>query len=224
MNIVKFYVRKMLGLPVQYYYKSDRIPAATHLPVLLAMSRLFKIEHVLEFGAGKFSTINLLNRGLFPLVKSVHSYETDPEWKSRVELLAKGDSRLTIELIAPEVQRTAAVCDYVKYDLVLVDNGPYRPETIKEVVAHENKWKLVLVHDYENLPYQRASKAASHKYCFDAYCPHTAVLWNERKLGPGVRTKFRRMNKLLSQHVAEVEAGNVGFWADIIGKTADQTT
>src|ERR1700692_3929280 len=157
MNIVKFYVRKILGLPVHYYFKRDRIPAATHLPVLLAMNHLFKIEHVLEFGAGKFSTLSFLDRKLFPLVKSVHSYETDPNWKSQVESLADCDPRLTIELVGREVQRVAAVCDYGKFDLVLVDNGPNRPETIKEVVAHESEWKLVLVHDYENLPYQRAS-------------------------------------------------------------------
>ena len=215
MNKLKFCVRKALGLPVYYYFKRDRIPASTHLPVLLGISRLFRIERVLEFGAGKFSTLTFLNRDIFPHVQSVRSFETSEEWKLRIESLAEGDPRLAIELIDENVPGIAARCDYGKYDLVFVDNGPNRAETIKEVVAHEAAWNLVMVHDYENPPYAQAAVSARHKFCFDGYCPHTGVLWND-KLGRNVRGKLRRLNRGIKRHVTRTESGDTVYWTRIV--------
>src|SRR4051794_15044459 len=110
MNILKYHVRKLLGLPVHYYFERAAIPAATHLPILIAIGRLFPIKTVLEFGAGNFSTLTFLDRSLFPKVERVHSFETEPDWKRRIEAQAAADGRLMIELIDADVPRTAATC------------------------------------------------------------------------------------------------------------------
>jgi hypothetical protein len=221
MNIVKFYVRKALGLPVHYYFKRAPVglAAGTHLPILLGLARLFLIRNILEFGSGKFSTLSFLDRRYFPEAERVHSFETDYNWKQRVEAQAAGDRRLMIELIDADVPRFAASCDYPTYDLVLVDNGPARAETIAEVAAHRLDWKLVVIHDFEMLPYQRAARAIRKKFCFDAYCPHTAVAWNEEKLGFSPRAIFRRMNRTLAQYAESVEAIDTERWVQIINDT-----
>lgn len=216
MNILKFHVRKALGLPVHYYYKPAAIPAATHLQVLIGLGRTLSIKSVLEFGAGRFSTLAFLNRELFPNITRVHSYETDPDWKRRVEAEAQGDSRLTIELIGEDVDRVAAACDYSKFDLVFVDNGPARAETIREVVSHSREWNLVVIHDFENRPYQIAAKGLRQLFCFDAYCPHTAVLWNEQRTGRDVRPVLSRMNRIFKRHAASTGPDDIERWRTIV--------
>jgi hypothetical protein len=218
MNIVKFHVRKILGLNVAYYYPRAPVAAATHLPVLIGLARLFPIRTILEFGAGSFSTLAFLDRRLFPLIEHAHSLETNPEWKQRIESQTASDQRLTIELIDAKVQQTAAVCNYTAYDLVFVDNGPARAETIKEVIARRQNWGLAIIHDFEILAYQQAARAARHKFCFDAYCPHTAVFWNQRKLGFSPGAAFRRMNKAFNQHAKLIQAEDIEQWTDIVGQ------
>jgi predicted O-methyltransferase YrrM len=220
MNALKYYVRRALGLPVHYYFKKAELAAATHLPVLVGLGRLFPVRTVLEFGAGNFSTLAFLDRGLFPAVERVLSFETDPDWKRRVEAHAGGDERLTVALIGEDVPRTAAECDFSAFDLVFVDNGPsaaIREQTIKEVVAHANEWKLVVVHDFEHLSYQRATKAARHRFCFDSYCPHTGVLWNEPRLGLRLGSSFERINSAFARYANSIEPADIARWRQVVG-------
>ncbi len=222
MNLFKFHVRRILGLPVHYYFKRAGVPAATHLPILIGLGRLLPIRSVLEFGAGSFSTLTFLDHGLFPHLERILSFETDPDWKRRVEAQVGGDKRLTLELIDPDVPRIAATCDYGAFDLVFVDNGPFRAETIKEVTAHAREWKLAVIHDFENLPYQLAASAAKTRFCFDAYCPHTAVFWNEGRLGKDIRPSLKMMNKAFAQHVKTLEADDARGWSKIVNEVVGQ--
>jgi predicted O-methyltransferase YrrM len=219
MNILKYYVRRMLGLPVHYYFERAAVPAATHLPVLIGLGTLFPVRTVLEFGAGSFSTLSFLDRSLFPSVERVVSFETDPDWKRRVEAQAGEDERLTVTLIDTNVPRAAAGCNFSTFDLVFVDNGPserVRAETIKEVVAHIRDRELVVIHDFEYLSYQRAAKAARHRFCFDGYCPHTGVVWNDREVGSRWRATFRRMNRAFARSAKIIEPDDTDRWKHIV--------
>jgi hypothetical protein len=195
MNKLKFYVRKALGLTVHYYYPRAPIPAVTHLPVLMGLARLYPVRRVLEFGAGKFSTLSLLDRSLFPDIEAVHSYETSPEWLALVQEKANGDPRLSLELIGEDVQNTAARCTLSGYDLIFVDNGPNRAATIRALVARQSEWSLMAIHDFEEPPYTQAAQGAKHCFVFTAYCPNTGVLWNNI---PSPLSQFRKLNRAMA--------------------------
>src|SRR4051812_48590531 len=91
MNLLKYYVRRALNLSVAHYHPLAAVPASSHLPILIGLARVFQLRQVLEFGSGHFSTLCFLNRDLFPDLQRVQSFETDPEWKQRVEVQANGD-------------------------------------------------------------------------------------------------------------------------------------
>ena len=225
MNILKYYVRKALGLPVHYYFKRATVPAASHLPVLLAVGTILPIRRVLEFGSGSFSTLAFLDRGIFPDVEQVVSFETDGEWKDRVVEQANGDKRLDIRLIGSEVHQTAATCDFAGYDLVFVDNGPTGDErvaTIKEVANRCHDSNLVMVHDFENLPYQQAASLFPHRFCFDSHCPHTGVLWKGERVDREIRSKLKHMNKEIARHARQVEPNELETWKRIIGNATSE--
>jgi hypothetical protein len=227
MNILKYYVRRALNLSVAHYHPLAAVPASSHLPMLIGLGRVLQIRQVLEFGAGHFSTLCFLNRDMFPDLQRVQSFETDPEWKQRIEAQANGDHRLTITLIDPDVARVAAGCDFNSFDLVFIDNGPSREAraaTIKEVVAHANDCKLVIIHDFENAIYQQAAKGALSCFCFDAFNPYTGILWNERQLGSELRSTFRQMNKAVKQHAKVTKPDDTDRWRQIVEPFAQTAT
>jgi len=212
----------MLGLPVYYYYKRADIPAATHLPVLVMMGKCFKVRRVLEFGAGTFSTLTFLDRAVFPDVEQVVSFETDPSWKQRVEKAAGEDKRLQVVLIADDVDKLAARCDISAFDLVFVDNGPtaeVRTATIAEIARRNNDGTLVVVHDFEIPDYRQASNKSRYRFCFTAYCPHTGILSTPSRIDRTMRSKFRHMNKAMTQLAKELDPTDVCAWTRVINKT-----
>jgi len=223
MNILKYYVRKALGLPVHYYFKRATVPAASHLPVLLALGTIFPIRRILEFGTGHFSTLAFLNPVIFPHVERVLSFETDTVWKDRVTEQANDDKRLEIRLVDSEVHKTAATCDFSGFDLVFVDNGPTGDErvaTIREVANRCDESNLVVVHDFENLPYQQAAAGLPHSFCFDAHCPHTGVLWKGGRIDRAARGKLKHMNKQIALHAQRLEPNEIEAWKGIIENAA----
>lgn len=227
MNIVKYYARRALNLDVSYYHPRESVPASSHLPILIGLGRLFQVRRVLEFGAGHFSTLCFLNRDIFPDLGQVHSFETDPQWKELIEAEANEDQRLIITLVEADLARAAATCDFTKFDLVFIDNGPSsesRVATIKEVIAHASDCKLVIIHDFEFSSYQQAAEGALSRFCFDVYNPYTGVLWNERQLGSGLRATFRRMNKALKQHAKTTKPDDTERWRQIIEASCTAST
>jgi len=214
-NRLKFHVRKLLGLPVDYYYTRASVPAATHLPAMLALGRVFPVKRVLEFGAGRFSTLTFLNRAIFPQVEQVHSLETDAEWKRMVETMAAGDPRLRLDLIDTDVGRHAAAVDYAAYDLVFIDNGPTgneREATIREVARRHAPGNLVVVHDFEEPRYARAGRMYERRFVFDAYCPHTGLLWKGGRIERAALAELKRLNRACATHAKHLEPDDIEGW------------
>ena len=71
---------------------------ATHIPILIGLSRLRQIRHVLEFGCGHYSTLTFLNRSAFPHLEQLHSVENDDAWAATIQEAAS-DSRWKLQLV-----------------------------------------------------------------------------------------------------------------------------
>jgi len=223
MNIFKYYVRKTLGLPVHYYFKAAEVPASSHLPVLMTIGKIFPIKSVLEFGSGSFSTLMFLNRAIFPQLEKVISFETDPEWKQRVIDGAGGDKRLEILLVDDDVAKAASKCNFSLFDLVFIDNGPSadaRAATIREVAKRCHDSNLIVIHDFENLPYQQAARELPQRFFFDSHCPYTGFLWRNGRIDRVTRSKLKRMKKQIGRHAGQIEPNEVETWTGIIEQAA----
>ncbi len=220
MNTIKYHVRKALGLPV-HYYKPDATPrAASHVPVLIGLARLFPVRRVLELGSGLYSSLLFLNRRAFPDVDMVCSYETDPAWKARVEEAAGGDARLRLELV-DEVARHAAGFPYATFDLVLVDDSQAREArcaTIREVTVRSAETNVVVVHDYEQPFYAASTRAMPARYCFDALVPYTGVLWKGSRVNGEARRKFKALNRAFAA-MAGCPADRTDAWIEVADAT-----
>ena len=98
--------------------------------------------------------------------------EVNPTWHQRLKDEIR-DSRLVLVGDAGQFDR------YWPYDLILIDDGQCaeeRSETIR-LLDHVKDIPIV-IHDYENLPYQRAAEAFEHVLVSTEQLPHTAVVWN----------------------------------------------
>lgn len=152
-------------------------PFATHVPVLIALAARRPIRRVLEFGSGDFSTLLFLDRGAFPDVTEVTSYEDDPEWAQRVLDRAGDETRLRLEIVDSV---PAAVPDVVDdYDLILVDDSvstELRSRTIA-AVAERRPRGVVAVHDFELPPYPSAASAFDRVEIIRSFNPQVGLAW-----------------------------------------------
>jgi len=158
---------------------------ATHLPVLIGLARLLSFRHILEFGAGMFSTPAFLDRSIFPSVESVDTFETEGEWAERVRSLFGEDKRLRLHRVEGTM---AAAVDQVRVlpdTLIFVDdsdNAEARSATIARVALMELGDSIVVIHDFEVSAYRRAASGFKHQFRFRSVNPNVGVLWNRHAL------------------------------------------
>lgn len=154
---------------------------ATHVPVLIGLASLRRIERVLELGCGRYSTKTFLNRAAFPDLRELHSVENDRGWAEAMSAETKADTRAKLHVT------TAAICDAVSsfdlesFDLILVDDSKTaneRAATIRSLSAFHPSNPWLLIHDYEVAEYQRACVAFKCRFAFKAYNPQTGFVSN----------------------------------------------
>lgn len=187
-------------------------PYATHLPVLIGLSRLFEISRVLELGCGQYSSLMFLNRSIFPSIKSVHSYETDSDWLDIVSSKINHDSRIKINLVEKEMKAVIKDLDMTEYDLVFVDdstNAQARSLTIQEVCKRCVGSNLIVIHDYEVPEYQEASKSIPNRFTFTAFNPNTGILWKNRKVN---KKLLKRLNHSLTDRSLQLAPDDIEGW------------
>lgn len=158
---------------------------ASHLPVLREIGRLLPIYSVLEFGMGHYSTPLFLDKEVFPSLRSLTSFETDLGWWESVRSSIT-DLRANLlyeqESIEDVIQRSLRLREY---DLIFVDNGNSKEERIRaiEALMYRHPPNLVVIHDYEQSEYQKASMVDGLYYVMnvDKYHPSTGILSKERE-------------------------------------------
>lgn len=177
---------------------------ATHIPILIGLSRLRHIRHVLEFGCGRYSTLTFLNRSAFPHLERLHSIENDDAWSQKMRD-ATNDKRWTLQIVNGEISESVADLDLESFDLILIDDSKtsaQRAATIRAVAAKQLQRPLIAIHDFEVDEYRAAASGFKHRHRFRAFNPETGVLSNSA-------LDLRALNRSLKQNARTLEPNDI---------------
>jgi predicted O-methyltransferase YrrM len=156
---------------------TSQTPYATHLPVLAALAKVRSVRHVLELGAGPYSTSLFLNRLAFPDVESLTSYEDDSDWKDIVLDTVGADKRLDFRMV--DAVRYSVPKSLDRYDLIFIDDSrtfAERTVTVNTVRANRPRG-VVAIHDFEERHYRSAARGFDHRVIFKTLTPQVGVCW-----------------------------------------------
>lgn len=189
---------------------------ATHVPVLIGVAGLRKIERVLELGCGNYSTKTFLNRSVFPHLKELQSIDNDAAWGERISDAVKHDSRCRVSIVTGPISEAVSTLDLETFDLIFADDSTtadQRAATITALSAlhPQNPWTLI--HDYEVGDYQRASSNFRHKFTFNAYKPETGLVFNFKNER---QTDLRQLNQRLKANCSQLEPDDIAGWLRVL--------
>ena len=187
-------------------------PFATHLPILAAIGRLFKIERVLELGCGQYSTLTFLQPKVFPYLKVLHSYESDSLWVEKIASMVKDDPRVKVVCIENSLESFVNTIQFERYDLVFIDNSMIyeeRAKTIKAVVEKYSPNNLLVVHDFEAEIYQQAMCAVPNQFVFEALIPNTGMGWKDLSFDT---IKLKEVNTLIKENSMKIHVDDLDGW------------
>lgn len=154
-------------------------PYATHLPVLVAIARVWRIDSVLELGSGHYSSLTFLDRSCFPDLKRLVSWENDRTWFEEMKPVIGADSRAEYRFIAGPIAAGLDRESITSATLILIDDSTTatdRAATIARVAELARPETLVLVHDFETAEYLTAAELYPQRYVFEAFMPQTGLL------------------------------------------------
>ena len=189
---------------------------ATHIPVLLGLARVMRVESVLELGCGHYSTLTFLNRVGFPSLVALKSLETDQVWLEKISATVSNDPRVRTELVHGAMRSIIEEIDLEDYDLIFVDDstsGDERAATIRSLAARKPKRAVVAIHDFEIQAYRDAVSPFQHQLTFKAFNPQTGIVWNEEKdLSKGLR----RASAVFKRYAKTLEPDDVSGWSRVL--------
>ena len=154
---------------------------ATHVPVLVGLGAIRRIERVLEFGCGYYSTHTFLQRTVFGDLKALQSVENDPAWAEKIRAAVNDDPRCEVTVVSGPMCDAVPTFDLETFDLILVDdstNAEDRAATIRRLASFHPVHPWIVIHDYEVEEYRRASAGFKQRFAFKAYNPHTGLVSN----------------------------------------------
>ena len=192
---------------------------ATHVPILAGLAARFRVERVLELGAGSFSTAVFLDSAVFPSLAHLDSIETDTEWARIVAERAGGDPRLTLRTTDEPVAQLVRALDLTGYDLILVDDSAslhQRRATVEAVAATVPPGPLVVIHDFEVDAYREASAVMDHRVVFRRFTPQTAVAWQG---DPDRGGQLRSLTESIDRASGSPLVTDGAMWARILGSS-----
>ena len=197
---------------LQKYFSTPRAlnDYATHIPILIGLSRLRKIGSVLEFGCGHYSTLTFLNRSAFPYLDRLHSIENDDSWASTIEDAAKNDHRWTLQLVNGEIAESIAGIDLESFDLILIDDSKtsvQRAATIRAVGRKQPQRPWIVIHDFEVEEYRAAAIGFKHRHRFRAYNPETGVVGN-------CVAEWKTIDRVIKMKAKTLEPDAIAGWID----------
>lgn len=175
-------------------------PYATNVPPLIALGRTMPIRKVVEFGCGLNSTLTFLDRTAFPDLVLLDVIENDAAWAAKVQVAASNDPRCRITYVTGQISEHIADVPLHEYDLVFVDDSATEVEraaTIRAVSAAGLQSALVVLHDFEHVPYRQAATGFAHHFTFSTLNPYTGILWNAAQVDLG---RLRRMRRTIARY------------------------
>lgn len=189
---------------------------ATHVPVLIGLASLHRIERVLEFGCGHFSTRTFLNRAAFPDLKELQSVENDPGWAEAMRETIENDERCALKVVTGAMCDAASSFDLEVFDLVLVDDSrtaDERAATIRKISRAKPERSWIVIHDYEIADYQRAASGFNTRFTFKTYNPQTGVVLNSNETH-----KLKTLDKQIKANGTRLEPDDVAGWLRVFKK------
>jgi len=203
-------LRQPLRLCVKYFSTPRAVnDYATHIPILIGLSRLRKIRHVLEFGCGHYSTLTFLNRSAFPHLERLHSIENDDSWAQAIQESTQ-DDRWTLQLVNGEIAESVAHLDLESFDLILIDDSKtsvQRAATIRAIASKQPKHPWMVIHDFEVDEYRQAASGFNHRHRFRAYNPETGVVANEMN-------EWKMIDRVIKSKAKLFEPDAIAEWID----------
>ena len=176
-------------------------PYLTHIPILMAAGRWWRIRRVLELGCGEFSTKLFLDMRCFPDLQQLDSYENDPAWAERIREQFGANPRLRLHLVEGLVAKAVEGVDIESFDLILIDDsssGRERCDTIGAVAAAKPQRAIVIIHDFEFLPYRQAAGLFRHRYRFTGMNPNIGIAWNRAQVS---RRSLQDLDRALRKNI-----------------------
>ena len=178
---------------------------ATHIPILIGLSRSRRIRRVLEFGCGHYSTLTFLSRAAFPDLERLHSIENDDSWAATIQESTK-DDRWTMQLVNGEIAESVVDLNLETFDLILIDDSKtsaQRAATIRAVASKQPQNPWVVIHDFEVDEYRDAASGFKYRHRFRAYNPETGVVGNRVADWKTIDRVIRSKAKLLEPDAIE---------------------
>jgi predicted O-methyltransferase YrrM len=195
---------------------------ATHVPVLVALSRLLRVERVLELGCGEYSTSTFLDRSVFPCVKELRSIEDDPAWAARVMRVAGSDERFRVTCVQEAGRDVLDEIVFRDYDLIFIDdsqNVEGRTKTIRRVADRCDRRNVVVIHDFEVAEYRRAARALGKRFTFSGLNPYTGMTWTDARVD---RRALRRVDGVIREHAFSIQPDDAGGWLYVLGRAFER--
>jgi len=182
---------------------------ATHIPILIGLSRLRAIRHVLEFGCGHYSTLTFLNRAAFPHLERLHSIENDDSWAATIQASTK-DDRWTLQIVNGEISESVADLNLEAVDLILIDDSKtsaQRAATIRAIASKQPQHPWIVIHDFEVDEYRDAASGFKHRHRFRAYNPETGVVGNRVD-------EWKTIDRVIKSKAKLLEPDAIADWVD----------
>ena len=189
---------------------------ATHVPVLIGLAALRRVERVLEFGCGNYSTKMFLNRAAFPDLKELQSVENDGTWAEQLRGVVGRDARCVMNVVSGAISDAVGRFDLESFDLVLIDDSQdasERAATIRAVFAAGTARTWIVVHDYEVFDYQDAAARFKNRFTFKGYNPQTGLVFNSTP-----QHDFKALDKLIRTNSARLEPDDLLGWLKLLRK------
>jgi predicted O-methyltransferase YrrM len=192
----------------------EALSFATHIAVLTGLARINKIENILELGCGRFSTLTFTNRDAFPHLKNLRTVENNPQWAKQIRAYVATDTRVEFVEYKGHICSAIREMNLGKFDLIFIDDSmdaDQRASTIVQVSQNPGG-AIVVMHDFENIIYRRASKKRfENVFRFTALNPNTGVAWAGNRLE---RPLLRRMNKAIRQ--SGIAPDDIAGWVRLL--------
>lgn len=193
-------------------------PYATHIPVLVALSRIVPVKTVLELGSGTVSTFCFLDRTVFHHLQTIVSYENDFDWYQLVSARAQ-DSRLDLKFTPDAMCTVAQTISLSDFDLIFVDDSKSlveRSQTIRELALRRSEIRgLVVIHDFEQQAYQVAASSFAYRKRFKAFNPETGLVWNHRCIDPNL---IHQVARIIHKNANHIDPTDVAAWLTVFKK------
>jgi hypothetical protein len=194
-------------------------PYATHLPVLIGIAQLFKVERVLEFGCGLHSTLTFLDRSIFSDLEVLHSFDNNLSWVNKITIMTSNDTRPKIEFVDGPVNSVVKDINFQNYDLIFIDDSMTAEErvtTIRAVTRNISPLNMVVIHDFEVDIYRDSVKTFEYQFPFTALNPNTGIAWNQTPIDVNC---LKKLNKIISRHSRHIQPDNQADWLRIINRS-----